>query len=115
MGRTSREVFAFCPFPRSGRGDGTVHSILIPASLLRPRAGSVVSVARVRVQLLTGELALPDHIEAELVLGGEPIAARTGGTRWSIPAEPANTSGVLRLAIVHDGLEYRDSYPVSVR
>jgi hypothetical protein len=108
-------VFAFCPFPRSGRGNGTVHSILIPASLLSPRAGSVVSVARVRVRLRTGELALPDHIEAELVLGGELVSPRTGGTRWSIPAAPASALGVLRLAIVHDGLEYRDSYPVSVR
>ena len=108
-------MFEFCPFPRSGSGNGTVHSILIPVSLLRPRAGSVVSVARVRVRLLTGELALPDHIEAELLLDAELVAPRTGETRWSIPAAPASTSGVLRLAIVHDGLEYRDSYPVSVR
>ena len=108
-------MFAFCPSLRSGSGNGTVHSILIPTSLLRPHAGSVVSLARVRVRLLTGELVLPDHIEAELLLDGELVPARTGETRWSIPAAPASTSGVLRLAIVHDGLEYRDSYPVSVR
>ena len=108
-------MFAFCPFPRSGSGDGAIHSILIPASLLRPRAGSVVSVACVRVRLRTGELVLPHHIEAELVLGGDVIAPRAGGSRWWIPAAAANTLGVLRLAIVHDGLEYHDSYPLSVR
>ena len=73
-----------------------------PASLLRPRAGSVVSVARVRVRLRTGELVLPHHIEAELVLGGDLIAPRAGDraggfprrrqTRWVSSASRSSTT-----------------------
>jgi hypothetical protein len=91
-----------------------IEHILVPATVLVPRAGKVMSARGITLGLDTDEIVRPDEMRCTLKLAGKPVKPLTGGCKWRIPASAKGKRGTIRLTATYQGLSVTQTYPVHV-
>jgi hypothetical protein len=91
-----------------------IEHILVPATVLFPRAGKVMSARGITLGLDTDEIVRPDELRCTLKVGGKTVKPLDGGCKWRIPAAVRGKRGTLKLTATYDGLSVTQTYPVRV-
>jgi hypothetical protein len=92
-----------------------IKSILVPATVLLPTAGKVVSARGIQIRLTTDEIVRPESMTCTLKLAGKAVKPLAGGCKWRIPASAKGKRGTLAITLSYQGETMSQSYPVRVR
>ena len=90
---------AAAPYPRVVR----IHGVLLPAPLLLPKAGKVLSARGIRLRVDSNALVVPQTMTCRLTRGGAALPARRGGCAWLVPERLKGERVVLRVVLGYGG------------
>jgi hypothetical protein len=91
-----------------------IERVVVPFTILRPRAGRVMSARGIQVGLDTGELVRPESMRCTLKLARKLVRPLTGGCKWRLPAGAKGKRGTLRFTATYQGVSVTQAYPIRV-
>lgn len=97
---------------------GVVHTIKgywVPATVLFPKPGRVMSAQGIRLRLDNDEVARADSMQCTLRLAGKTIRPLAGGCKWRIPASARGKRGTLKITFTYQGQTVTHTFTVHVR
>jgi hypothetical protein len=92
-----------------------IDSVVVPAPILHPRAGRVVSAHGVRLRLSTDEVVKPDRLTCTLKLAGRTLPPMAGGCKWRVPPSAAGKRGALVVTLSYGGETMTERYSLRIR
>jgi hypothetical protein len=92
-----------------------IDSVVVPAPILHPRAGRVVSARGVRLRLSTDEVVKPDRLTCSLKLAGRTLPPMAGGCTWRVPPSAAGKRGALVVTLSYGGETMTERYSLRIR
>lgn len=91
-----------------------IERILVPLTVLRPRAGKVMSARGITLGLDTDEIVRPETMQCMLKIAGKTVKPLAGGCKWRIPTAARGKRGTLKLTATYQGVSVTQTYPIRV-
>jgi hypothetical protein len=91
-----------------------IERVVVPFTILRPRAGRVMSARGIQLGLDTGEIVRPESMQCTLKVAGKLVRPLAGGCKWRLPAGAKGKRGTLRFTATYQGVSVTQAYPIRV-